>query len=300
MSSKKPYLLGAHISTEGGFYKAIERGSSIGCTAIQIFTKSNRQWHAKTITPSAAEAFKDAQKKSHIKYVIAHAAYLINLGSNNKDVQEKSISALKTELERCDELEIPYLVLHPGSNSKAEKAVCLEVVADNLNKVLEMTSGNTMLLLETMAGQGGSIGSQLEDIAYIRKHSQFKKRIGVCFDTCHAFVAGYDYTTPQKYEAVWNKFDDVIGLKHLKAIHLNDSKKELGSRVDRHACIGKGFIPIEAFKMLCNDPRFFDVPIILETPNETLEGYWKDMKVIKSLLSKETKEEVMVGIPDNL
>jgi len=293
-------LLGAHMSISGGFEKAIEQGTSIGCTTIQIFTKSNRQWLAKPITDEQAALFRAAVKAPDIDPVITHATYLINIGSPDKDLEKKSIKAVIDELERCDRLSIPYLVLHPGSHVGNDEGECLERIAKNLDTIFETATGNTKILLEIMAGQGSTICYSFEHIATIRKLSHYKARIGVCFDTCHAFAAGYDFTTPSSYKAMWDEFDRVIGLNHLYAIHINDSLKDRGSRVDRHTDIGKGKIGLEAFEMLFNDARFFDIPKILETPKQSedkdiLEDYARNMRTIKKLLSDKTRKLLDVG-----
>lgn len=290
IQSKKRLLLGAHMSISGGFTKAIERGLSINCSVIQIFTKSNRQWRAKTITKTEAEEFKTTVKESGIHSITAHASYLINVGSPNKETVKKSIDALIVELQRSEQLGIQYLVLHPGSHLKSGEDVCIEQIAHNIDIALKKSPGKTMLLLETMAGQGSAVGYKFEHLTAIRKMSSQKKRIGVCFDTCHAFAAGYQFGTPKQYQKMWAKFDATVGLKHLKVIHLNDSKKECGSKVDRHQDIGKGKLGPAPFKLLFNDPRFFDIPKILETPKEEPADDARNMQTIIGLLSKETKK----------
>lgn len=290
MTKKQRLLLGAHISIEGGLEKAIERGASIECTTIQIFTKSNRQWFAKKITQEEIETFKKAQKKYSVTPVVAHGSYLINLGSPKKDVQEKSIKALTTELNRCDQLGIPYLVLHPGARLTSHINTCIKSIASNIDTALQESNGKTMVLLETMAGQGSTVGSTFEEVAQIRRLTKEKSRIGVCLDTCHIFAAGYDFTTEETYKKLWDSFDSVIGVKNLKVIHINDSKKELSSKVDRHVDIGAGKIGLEGFKLLFNDERFFNVPKILETPKESLEDDKRNMEELKKLLSEKTKK----------
>jgi len=290
MKKKHVLLLGAHISIEGGLEKAIERGASIGCTTIQIFTKSNRQWFAKKITEKEIEAFKHTQKRYSIAPIVTHCSYLLNIGSPRKEVQSKSIKALSDELDRCNLLGIPYLVLHPGARLTSDLDTCIKTIALNLDIALEKSPGKTMVLLETMAGQGSVVGSTLEEIAQIRKLAKEKKRIGVCLDTCHVFAAGYNLTTKTTYKNLWNNFDKVIGLKQLKVIHINDSKKELSSKIDRHEEIGKGKIGLESFKLLLNDERFFATPKILETPKTSLEDDKKNMEKLKKLLSKKTKK----------
>lgn len=287
-------LLGAHMSIADGFEKAIEYGQSIDCTAIQIFTKSNRQWACKAITPQEAELFRTAVHKSSISYknIVVHATYLINIGSPDVDAQKKAIAALVVELERCETLGILYLVLHPGSHTGSGIEGCLERIAKNLDTALETFKGNTMVLLENMAGQGTVACATFEQLASIREKTHHKNKIGFCFDTCHAFAAGYDIRTQKTYDKVWEEYDAIIGLANLKVMHINDSKKELGSKVDRHAEIGDGNLGLEPFKLLFNDPRFFDIPKILETPNDSLADYAKNMHIIKGLLTKATKEKL--------
>jgi deoxyribonuclease-4 len=268
MQKKHSLLLGAHMSISGGLSTAYDRGQETGCTAMQIFTKSNRQWAAKKITDQEAHQFIERGKQSPIKFVMAHATYLINIGAAEPATAKKSVAALKNELERCHQLGIQYLVLHPGSHTGSGEAACLQRISDNLNEVLQATPSTTSILLETMAGQGSSTCYIFEHLAHIRATSEHKKRVGVCVDTCHIFVAGYDFTTAAGYKKVWDEFDAVIGLENLKAIHLNDSKKGLASKVDRHEHITKGLIGHAAFELIMNDERFFDIPKILETPKE--------------------------------
>lgn len=295
MQKKHTLLFGAHMSIAGKIEKAIERGESIGCTAIQIFTKSNRQWKAKQLTVDDIAAFKNAQKKSSIQSVVAHASYLINIGSDKKDIEKKSVESLIIELERCHELAIPYLILHPGSCGKNNEKICLEQISHNLNTVLHKTKNvATSILLENMAGQGSNICYTFEHIAQLINNSDDKKRVGVCFDTCHAFAAGYDFTTKEKYEALWNYFDKIIGIPRLKVIHINDSAKPFNSHIDRHANIGKGKLGLEPFRLLFNDPRFFDVPKILETPKKTLSDDKENMQTIFSLISSITKKSLKI------
>ena len=292
-NKKQTLLLGAHMSTAGGFEHAITRGESIGCTVIQIFTKSNRQWAAKAISHQEQELFAKTAKQSSIQSMMAHATYLINIGTEKEDILHKSLALLKNELERCDQLNIPYLVLHPGSYGDGNEQHCLKTIAKSLDHVFDTYTGNTMVLLENMAGQGSSVCYSFEQLAEVRDHAQHKSKIGVCFDTCHAFAAGYDISNAKGYEDTWKKFDDTIGLSHLKAMHINDSKKPCGSRVDRHADIGQGAIGLEGFKLLFNDPRFFAVPKVLETPcdepKDLLKNYAHNMQVIKDLISPHTR-----------
>ena len=293
-TKKKQLLLGGHISIAGGFDKAIERGDSIGCTAIQIFTRSNRQWKANAITKEQIAAFKKAQKNSTIQVVVDHLPYLVNIGSPDPKTRHASIAVVKQELKRCYDLGIPYMVMHPGSHLGEGEEKCLERIVKGLNSALEAESGSTMILLENMAGQGTNIGYSFEHLGDILKSVIQKKRVGICFDTCHAFASGYDFRTKKGYDAMWKEFDKQIGLKKLKVIHCNDSKRELGSHVDRHEDIGKGKIGEQTFQLLFNDERFFDIPKLLETPKATLETYAKNMKIIKGLLTDKTKKALNV------
>ena len=286
MNDKKQYLVGAHVSITGGFFKAIEEGTEIGCTAIQIFTKSNRQWKSKSITDGEAERFITAQKESGVKIVVAHASYLINLGSATHEVQKKSYTALVDEIKRCQQLEIPYLVLHPGTAEAESKEATLKQTGDYINQALEEISDcSTTVLIETMAGQGKSVGSSFEELATMLHQITHKKRIGICFDTCHTFAAGYDFTTPQSYAATFKHFDSTIGLQYLKMFHMNDSKKELNSHVDRHENIGEGAIKLEAFSLIMNDHRFASIPKIAETPKgDDLENDKKNVNTLIKLI----------------
>lgn len=262
-------ILGAHLSIAGGFDKAVELGTGLGCTAIQIFTKSNRQWKSKPIERSQAQQFIQLQKSSSVAIVVAHAAYLINLGSTSPETRKKSYDALVDEIQRCNTLAIPYLILHPGTTEPGEDEKTAQSIGEALNKALDETKEcTTSILVENMAGQGKSIGGTFQALANIIAQVKNKKRIGVCFDTCHAFAAGYDFSNEKNYKAMWKDFDTTIGLPYLKVLHVNDSKKNIGQRVDRHEHIGQGKIPTQAFAMLMQDPAFAGVPKILETPQE--------------------------------
>jgi len=286
MTNKDQQVIGAHVSISGGFYKAIEEGESIGCTAIQIFTKSNRQWASKAISQEDAYAFLDAQKKSSIRIVVAHASYLINLGSNNLEVQQKSLTALIEEIKRCHKLQIPYLVLHPGTAQKEKIKETISQTGKLINQTLEQTKDcSVSILLETMAGQGTSIASSFEELAMMIEQINDKNRIGVCFDTCHVFAAGYDLRTKENYTKTFQAFNRIIGLNYLKLFHINDSKKELGSRVDRHENIGQGAIGLNAFSLIMNDPQFKKIPKIIETPvgENELEDHLRNIQILLKL-----------------
>ena len=297
MTKKNHILLyGAHMSVSGGFEKALTRGESIQCTAIQLFTKSNRQWAAKPISTEESELFKACLKKSPIQYVVSHASYLINIASSDPTIHKKSVSALSEELRRCHQLDIPYLVLHPGSAGESNVQECLARIAHTLDHVLEQDTSHTMILLENMAGQGSSVCHTFEQLAEVRKLTHHKKRVGFCIDTCHAFAAGYDFRTEDTYEKLWTAFDTIIGIEHLKVFHINDSKKGLSSHVDRHEDIGKGLIGNQGFELLFNDPRFFDIPKILETPKESIEEDARNMETIRNLISPKNRKALgMIG-----
>lgn len=279
---KKKSLLGAHMSIAGGIDQAFYRGAEIDCTAIQIFTHSNRQWAIKDISAATQEAAKEAQLKTGITQVMVHSSYLINLGSTSAEVVEKSVKTLKKELAQCDALGCSYLVLHPGSGENERNTI--QQIGSLLNDILADESIKITLLLETMAGQGNTVAYQFEQLAAIKDLIKNKKKVGFCADTCHLWAAGYDFSTEKSYEKMWDDWDSILGLSDLKAFHLNDSKQQRGSRVDRHADIGKGTIGLEAFKLLMNDQRFISIPKILETPQDSLEDYARNLTVLKNLI----------------
>jgi deoxyribonuclease-4 len=285
MSRATQPLLGAHFSISKGFEQAIRDAESIECTTAQIFLHSNRQWSVKPVEETTATSFKKFLHASTINPLITHAGYLINLASDNNAIIAKSTKTLLYELETSHQLSISYVVLHPGSNANVAKG--LENIIRNINTVFEK-SKHTTLLLENTAGQGSSLCWSFEEIATIINGAHHKKQIGVCLDTCHAFAAGYDFTTPAAYKKFWEHFDKTIGMDYLKAIHLNDSKKNLGSRVDRHENIGKGQIGLEAFGLLMNDAHLTNIPKILETPYDSYEDacstYKHDMETLLKLI----------------
>ncbi|MBI5042640.1 MAG: deoxyribonuclease IV [Nitrospirae bacterium] len=273
-------LLGAHMSIEGGVSNAPLRGKKVGCDAIQIFTKNNNQWKSKKITDKEITAFKENLDRTVIKAVASHNAYLINLASPRKNVYKKSLNAFYDEMQRAEELGLPYLVFHPGAHLGEGEDIGIKRIAESINLLLsKKPQTNLMLLLETTAGQGTHIGWRFEQLAEIINLVEQKEKMGVCIDTCHIFAAGYDISTEEGYVKTFDEFDRIICLKRLKLFHLNDSKKGLASRVDRHEHIGKGMLGLNTFKMLLNDKRFKDIPMILETPKE------KDMKEDKRNLS---------------
>ena len=262
-------LLGAHISIAGGVHKAIARGQALGCTAIQVFTRNNVRWTARPLAPEEVERFRAAWADSAIGPIIAHANYLIDLGNPDRERVRRSRETLTDELRRAHALGIPWVVLHPGTHGGRGEAEGLERIARGLNAVLAETAGLASgILLETSAGQGTALGHRFEHLAWLLERSQPRERLGVCLDTCHLFAAGYDIRTPAAWRRTMGEFDRVVGLDAVETIHLNDSKRHLGSRVDRHAHIGRGEIGLEAFRLFLREPRFASVPKFIETPKE--------------------------------
>ncbi len=281
--------LGAHMSVAGGFHLAVERGLRVGAQAIQIFTKSNNQWDAVPISAESALEFQRAVKGSGIGPVFAHTAYLINVGSPDKETFERSKKALKMEVERAAALGLSFIVLHPGSHKETGEEACLRKVAGTVGWVLDQTKGSSVkVLYETAAGQGSCVGHRFEQMAALLKLTGHPDRTGICLDTCHLFAAGYDLRTKAAYEETMGEFDRIVGLKAVRAVHLNDSKKELGSRVDRHEHIGRGFIGREGFRFLINDPRLNHVPMVLETPKDekTLAEDVMNLKTLRGLIKR--------------
>ncbi len=258
------------MSISGGLHLAFERGVSVGCATIQIFTKNNNQWKAKPLTDEEILLYKSAQKKFKIKPVAAHTAYLINLCASNKNVLEKSRIAFTDELRRCEMLGIPYLIFHPGAHTGAGESEGIKKIIESLNLSHQETKNfKVKSVLETTAGQGSSIGYKFEQLREIIDGVDNSERMAVCLDTSHVFAAGYDIRNEIVYNKTMTEFNNIIGLKKLAVIHCNDSKKELGSRVDRHEHIGKGSIGKEAFRLIMQDDRLAKIPKILETPKGT-------------------------------
>lgn len=277
-------LLGAHMSISEGLYKAFLRGKEVGCTTIQIFTKNSNQWKVKDLTEEEILKFKEAQKETGISPVVAHDSYLINLGSPDRELLQKSREAFLVELKRCDQLDIPYLVMHPGSHVGAGESEGIKRIAESLNWALEKTPrSRVMILLENTAGQGTNLGYRFEHLAEILEQVEEKPRFGVCLDTCHLLAAGYDIRTEPGYQRTLQEFDGTVGLSRVKVIHFNDSKKGLGCRVDRHEHIGEGCLGLEAFRCFLKDERFKEVPKILETPKDKKNEAESDRKNLNRL-----------------
>ena len=275
------HLLGAHMPTGKGLGDAVAQGKAIGCTAVQVFTSSPQQWKAKVVTDEMASAFKQSCKESGIDSVVSHDSYLVNLCAPSDEIREKSLNGLKGELERCRKYGIRWAVSHIGAHMGQGEDEGIRIAGINVREVLAETEDVT-LLAETTAGQGSSLSYSFEGLAKLIEASGNPDRLGVCLDTCHVFAAGYDIRSGEGYEQMWSEFDRLIGLSKLHAIHCNDSKKPLGSRVDRHEHIGEGEIGIEAFRLLVNDSRFLATPILLETP-EAPEGHARNLNKLWEL-----------------
>jgi len=277
-------FLGCHISIESGLEKAPVRGREIGCDAVQIFTSNQMQWKGVPVSLETAEKFLTRQAENEIKIVVSHDSYLVNLASPEPVKLALSRKAFIEEIQRSQALRIPFIVFHPGSHMGKGVDFALHQIAESLDYAIEQTPDcHSTLLLETTAGQGTNVGNTFEELIQIIKHSAHSDRLGVCFDTCHAFAAGYDLVSQEKYNATFTRFDAIIGLHRLKCFHLNDCKKPLGSRIDRHANLGEGFIGWEVFYRIAGDDRFAGLPMILETPGGD-ENYTKEIAALKKAL----------------
>lgn len=262
--------IGAHVSASGGVESAPVNAHKIGANAFALFTKNQRQWVSKPLTEESIRLFKEncAKYDFQPEYILPHDSYLINLGHLEPEGLEKSRAAFLDEMQRCEQLGLKLLNFHPGSHlNKISVEDCLNLIAESINITLEKTKEVTAVI-ENTAGQGSNLGNEFWHLKYIIDRVEDKTRVGVCLDTCHTFTAGYDLL--EDYERVFNEFEEMVGFQYLRAMHLNDSKKALGSRVDRHDSIGKGFIGFPFFEKLMRDPRFDNMPLILETIDETL------------------------------
>ena len=261
---------GAHVSASGGVENAVKNAKDIGATAFALFTKNQRQWIAPALTPQQIATFKEAMAEAGFSaaQILPHDSYLINLGHPDEDGLQKSRESFFEEMQRCELLGLDRLNFHPGSHLKRiSEEGSLERIAESINMALERTKGVTAVL-ENTAGQGSNLGYKFEHLAYIIDRVEDKSRVGVCLDTCHSFAAGYDLRTKEACDATFAEFDRVIGFKYLRGMHLNDAMRPLGSHIDRHSPMGDGEIGIECFKYIASDPRFDNIPLILETPDE--------------------------------
>ncbi|MFO0938452.1 MAG: deoxyribonuclease IV [Gemmataceae bacterium] len=283
-------LFGAHLSVSGGFHFAAEAAVELHCDTVQIFSKAPSQWHGKPIAEGDAKLFRDAVKKAKLKFPTVHDSYLINLAAPEEAPWKKSIAAFVDEIKRADQLGAQYLVTHPGAHVGGGEEAGVKRVIEALKITFEQTAdAEVMVLLETTAGMGTTLGYRFEHIADMLDGVGERKRIGVCVDTCHIFAAGYQMGSDEDYQKTFGEFDRLIGLNRLKLFHLNDSVKPLGSRVDRHAAIGQGHIGEGAFRRIVTDPRFAKLPMILETPKEGANGEAMDpvnLAKLKSFLPK--------------
>jgi len=279
-------LLGTHVSVSGGLHRAFERGTKIGCTTMQIFTKNSSQWTGRAFTKEDIASYKIARGKSTINPVFSHAAYLINLCTINPAILERSRNAFWDELQRAEALGLHGVIVHPGSHLGAGEEEGISRIAESLNAVHEKTGViSPLTVLETTAGQGSSIGYRFEHLQKIIELTEAPERIGVCIDTCHLFAAGYPIGTEEGWHATIKGLENTVGLTRLAAIHVNDSKKPLGSRVDRHEHIGKGLIGRLGFTLLMNDPRLTGIPKILETEkSDDMHEDVENMEYLRSLV----------------
>lgn len=266
--------IGAHVSASGGVENAPVNAYEIGATAFALFTKNQRQWVAKPLTEESINAFKENCEKLGYKphQILPHDSYLINLGHPEKEALQKSRDAFLDEIQRCEQLGLDRLNFHPGSHlNKISEDECISIISDSINWTLDQTSG-VIAVIENTAGQGSNLGFTFQQIKKMIEQVNDKSRVGVCIDTCHAYSAGYDIKTKEGFEKVFKEFETVIGFEYLKGMHLNDSKKEHGSHVDRHDSLGTGTLGLDPFEFIMKDSRFDGIPLILETPNDEL---WK-------------------------
>ncbi len=273
------------MSIAGGYYKAVERAAALGMSSLQIFTKNNNQWRAKDISADEVAKFQTALGGHKIKHSLAHDSYLINMAAPDDAMWQKSVDAFVVELERAELLGIPYVVAHPGAFTTSSEEAGLTRIAQALDEVHARTSGKACCLLENTAGQGSNLGWRFEHLAAIIAKVAAPERLGVCIDTCHTFAAGYPLQDRKDYLATMRELDRLVGIDRVKAFHLNDSKKPLGSRVDRHEHIGEGCLGLEPFRHLLNDRRFRKVPMYLETPKGVRDGEDLDVMNLRTLRS---------------
>jgi deoxyribonuclease-4 len=274
--------IGAHVSAQGGVENAPVNANAIGAKAFALFTKNQRQWFSAKLTKAGISSFNANCEKLGYKpfQILAHDSYLINLGHPEAEPLEKSRASFLDEIQRCEQLGLDRLNFHPGSHLNAISITeCLKRIAESINITLDKTSG-VIAVIENTAGQGTNLGHRFEQIREIIENVEDKSRVGVCIDTCHAYTSGYNISTEQGFKETFTQFDEIIGFRYLKGMHLNDSKKDLGTRVDRHDNLGAGLLGEKVFELIMNDPRFDDMPLILETPDESL---WEEE--IKKLYS---------------
>jgi len=278
--------LGAHMSIAGGLHNAIDRGLKAGCGVVQIFTQNANQWKGKPVTDAEAALFRDKWQASGLHEIISHDIYLVNLAAPVGETRDKSLAAFQTEMERCALLGIEKIIMHPGAHLGDGEEEGIRRIVEAFDRLIERAeSFHGKVLLETTAGQGTNLGYRFEQLREIMDRSAHPDRFAVCLDTCHIFAAGYDITTEAGYQQVFTEFDRIIGLEKLQAFHLNDSKKGLNCRVDRHEHIGQGSLGLAGFKFLMNDKRFGSIPKMLETPkgdNDEMDEI--NLKLLRDLM----------------
>lgn len=275
--------IGPHVSATGGVENAPLNAMAVGANAFALFTKNQRQWVSSPLTAKSIDAFKANCEKAGITpdFILPHDSYLINLGQPEEEALQKSRNAFFDEMKRCEQLGLNMLNFHPGSHlNKISLEDCLRRIAESINMALDQTH-NVTAVIENTAGQGSNVGFSFQHIAFIIDKIEDKDRVGVCIDTCHTYSAGYDLKTEEGYQQTWKEFDETIGAHYLRAVHLNDTKKPFASHVDRHDSIGKGLLGMDFFQRFMRDPRFDDMPLILETPDETL--WAEEIKLLHSL-----------------
>ena len=278
-------LIGAHVSAAGGVENAPARGTAINADAIQIFTANQNQWFPKEPGEENSKEYRKAMKKELPKMTISHASYLLNMGSPEEKKLNMSRRAFLSELDRCDACGVEYVVFHPGSHMKTDEKECLSRISESLNYCLDKRpDGEVTVLIENTAGQGTNVGFRFEHLIGIIEGVEKKDRMGICFDTQHGFASGYDIRTEKGWKETFDEFDKTVDLKWLKAFHINDSKKEFGSRVDRHESIGKGLLTMETFWCLVNDDRFTELPMLLETPVDDPSEYAVEIELLRGLV----------------
>jgi len=278
--------VGAHVSASGGVFNAPLNAKELGARAFALFVKNQRQWTAKELDTKTIDKFVKNLQDSGIdaSQVLPHDSYLINLGHPEEDKREKSLNAFIDEIERCEQLGLDKLNFHPGSHlRKISEEVCLDRIAESMNRAIEKTSG-VKLVIENTAGQGSNLGYKFEHLARLIEKTEDKSRVGVCLDTCHTFTAGYDLRTKEAYEATMAEFEKIVGFKYLLAMHINDSKPDLGSHVDRHHSIGEGKIGLDAFKFIMNDDRMDNIPLVLETIDDSI--WAQEIELLYSMVKK--------------
>ncbi len=280
-------LAGAHMSIAGGMHRAAERAALVGCRTLQVFLKNSNRWDARSLSEQDRDMFLRARELYRIRPVLAHDSYLINLASPDDRLYEKSVHAFIEEMRRAEFLQIPYLVLHPGAHRNSGVDAGIRRVVRGLQRAMAAVGPSVTMLVENTAGQGSCLGHRFEHLAAILDGVGDPSRVGVCLDTCHLFAAGYDIRTEKDYRKTLREFDRTVGVRAIRALHVNDSKRELGSRVDRHCHIGEGFIGKEAFRCIVNDRRFARIPKILETPKgPDLAEDRRNLETLESLLGR--------------